>query len=113
MGRKWQAKVGLGKVDVVQPKVVAMSMATSGATCIRTKVDLWKLMVRPVAAEKSSTIDLRVRIEATSPLVTIRVSSAYWSTGHGREGTTGWQRLPRTEARLTNLCRTSATMTNK
>jgi hypothetical protein len=53
------------------------------------EVDLWKLIWRPVASEKSSKMVLRIAIEAGFPLVIIRVSSAYCKTGHAREGSIG------------------------
>jgi hypothetical protein len=51
---------------------------------MRIKQDLWKLIVRPVAAVKSSRMCLRWIVEDKSAQQRIRVSSAYWRIGHGR-----------------------------
>jgi hypothetical protein len=66
-----------------------MSATSSCRTFMATEVDLWKLIWRPVASEKSSKMVLRIAIEAGFPLVIIRVSSAYCKTGHAREGSIG------------------------
>lgn len=52
--------------------------------CIGMKVDLWKLMWRPVAQEKLSRMFFRFVTPSMSPLIRMSVSSAYWSTGQGR-----------------------------
>jgi hypothetical protein len=41
-------------VDCAQPRVVAIAVAVRSSTFIGMKVDLWKLMVSPVAREKLS-----------------------------------------------------------
>jgi len=55
----------------------AIAAESTGAMCKGTKVDLWKLIVSPVATEKASKMFFRDRIDAASPFVMIKVSSAY------------------------------------
>ena len=90
-----------------QPRVVAMMAACAGSTCMGTKQDLWKLMVRPVAFAKSSRTFFRREMEATSPRQRIRVSSAYWRTGQGLEGSSGCERPSERKACRMSWGRTS------
>jgi len=55
----------------------AIAAESTGAMCKGTKVDLWKLIVSPVAVEKASKMFFRDHIDAASPFAMIKVSSAY------------------------------------
>lgn len=72
-----------------QPRVVAMAADRSSGQCMGINPDLWKLMARPVARAKESRMVLRVAADWGSARQRIRVSSAYWSTGQGSEGSIG------------------------
>jgi hypothetical protein len=54
-----------------------MSDAIEGSVLIGTKVLLWKLMARPVAAVKTSRTCLRLAACCGMARIMIRVSSAY------------------------------------
>ena len=92
------------------PRVEAITAATESSTCMGMKQDLWKLIANPVALAKSSRIFLRVVADARSARQRMRVSSAYWRTGHGREVSTGWVRLLERKAARMRRWRTSATI---
>ena len=90
-----------------------MAAAVESSTFIGTKVDLWKLISRPVAKAKSSRILLSRTMAAAVLSVNIKVSSAYCRTGQGRALFRGWDKESTTCAFLIKLCRTSATIMNK
>jgi hypothetical protein len=75
-----------------------MEVATSEGMFMGMKQDLWKLIASLVAAAKLSRIHFRAAALVRSARQIMSVSSAYWSTGQGREGSIGCTRVPEEQA---------------
>ena len=79
--RQGEPEIRLGEGRDRRTQVVGHQPSSIPINCIGTKVDLWKLMCRPVAGEKLSRTFFRFVTPSMSPFIRMSLSSAYWRTG--------------------------------